>query len=126
MKRGLIPDFGGAFRVMGALSPNVARELLLTGDDLSADRAERLGFVNVLTEPGGALAGALQLADRVCANAPIAVREALGIAEFVHRGDEAERWSFSNKAHERLLQTADVSEGITAFFERRPPVWRAR
>ena len=74
VKRGLIPDFGGAFRVARGLPVNVAREMLLTGDDLGAERAERLGFVNVLTEPGQALAGALDLAARVTSNAPLAVR----------------------------------------------------
>ena len=62
VKRGLMPDFGGAFRIVRALPVNVARELLLTGDDLAADRAERLGFVNVLAEPGAALRAALDLA----------------------------------------------------------------
>jgi len=61
-RRGLMPDFGGAFRVAKVLPANVARELLLTTDTLGAERAERLGFVNVLTEPGGALDGAMALA----------------------------------------------------------------
>jgi enoyl-CoA hydratase len=74
-KRGLMPDFGGAFRISRVLPVNVARELLLTGENLDAERAERLGFVNVLTGPGQALAAALTLAGRVCTNAPAAVRE---------------------------------------------------
>lgn len=109
VERGLMPDFGGAFRVARALPPNVAREMLLTGADLPADRAERLGFVNVLTEPGAALSGALALADQICSNAPRAVREALAISALVSRGDESDLWSQSD-----------------AFFERRPPVWRDR
>lgn len=64
VKRGLMPDFGGAFRVSRLLPANVARELLLTGENLDAERAERLGFVNVLAEPGQALAAALALAGR--------------------------------------------------------------
>src|SRR5262245_20564172 len=54
--RGLMPDYGGTFRSVRMLPPNVARELLLTGEFLSADRAERLGFVNVVAEPGRARA----------------------------------------------------------------------
>jgi enoyl-CoA hydratase len=126
VKRGLIPDFGGAFRVMRALPPNVARELLLTGADLPAERAERLGFVNLLTAPGQALTGALELAGQICQNAPLAIREALGLASLVSRGDESDLWAHSNAAHQRLLQTEDVTEGIGAFFERRSPAWRAR
>ncbi len=54
VKRGLMPDYGGTFRSVRQLPPNVARELLLTGEFLPAERAERLGFVNRLTEPGQA------------------------------------------------------------------------
>jgi enoyl-CoA hydratase len=126
VKRGLMPDFGGAFRAARVLPPNVARELLLTGDGLTAERAERLGFVNVLTEPGGALDAAVALAERVCANAPRAVREALAVSREVVASDEERLWSVSNEAHARLVVTEDVREGITAFFERRPPVWQDR
>ena len=126
VKRGLMPDFGGAFRVARMLPPNVARELLLTAENLPAERAERLGFVNVLTEPGGALEGALGLAARICANAPLAVREALAIVNAEVSGDEAPSWERSHAAHARLLASDDVREGISAFFERRQPLWRGR
>lgn len=126
VKRGLMPDFGGAFRISRVLPLNVARELLLTGDPLPAERAERLGFVNLLTEPGAALAGALELAGRITANAPLAVREALGIVNGEVAGDEAASWARSDAAHERLLASDDVREGIAAFFERRPPRWTGR
>ncbi|WP_163549921.1 enoyl-CoA hydratase-related protein [Candidatus Frankia nodulisporulans] len=125
VKRGLMPDFGGAFRISRVLPRNVAFELLATGDDLSAERAERLGLVNVLTEPGGALEGALALAERVNANAPLAVRAALGIARHEIAPDETEIWARSDAAHTDLMGTADFREGIDAFFERRPPVWKA-
>ena len=126
VKRGLMPDFGGAFRIVRALPVNVARELLLTGDDLAADRAERLGFVNVLAESGAALPAALDLAGRVCANAPLATRAALATSAQAARGDEAALWRFSNARHEELLQSADVREGIEAFFARRRPDWQGR
>lgn len=126
VKRGLMPDFGGAFRVSRALPANIARELLLTGERLSAERAERLGFVNVLTEPGEARAAAIDLASKVCDNAPLAVREALAIVNAEINGDEGESWRRSNAAHERLLATEDVREGVGAFFERRTPRWLGR
>lgn len=125
-KRGLMPDFGGAFRVTRMLPPNVAREMLLTAESITAERAERLGFVNLLTEPGGALGGAIAMAGKICANAPLAVREALAIANREVAGDEEPIWERSHAAHARLLASDDVREGITAFFERRPPTWRGR
>src|SRR5580692_12208031 len=103
VKRGLMPDFGGAFRIVSALPPNVGREMLLTGDDLTAGRAAALGFVNRVTPPGGALDGALELAARVCANAPLAIRAALATSAQVARADETHLWSYSDARHSELL-----------------------
>lgn len=126
VKRGLMPDFGGTFRVSRVLPANIARELLLTGQNLTAERAERLGFVNVLTDPAGALAGALALAESVCANAPLAVREVLGLVTHEVNGDETASWQRSDAAHARLVGTEDIKEGVAAFFERRTAIWSGR
>jgi enoyl-CoA hydratase/carnithine racemase len=126
VKRGLMPDFGGAFRIVRALPPNIAREMLLTGDDLNAERAASLGFVNRLTEPGAALDGALELAARVCACAPLATRAALATSAQLARGDETALWRYSDAAHARLAASEDAAEGIRAFFERRAPGWQGR
>jgi enoyl-CoA hydratase/carnithine racemase len=126
VKRGLMPDFGGAFRAARLLPANIARELLLTGDSLPAERAERLGFVNLVTEPGGALAAAIGLANRVTGNAPLAVRAALAIVNAEISGDEEQSWARSDAAHARLVASEDVREGIEAFFGRRAPLWQGR
>jgi enoyl-CoA hydratase/carnithine racemase len=126
VKRGLMPDFGGAFRIGRFLPINVARELLLTGNNLTAERAERLGFVNVIVEPGKALSAALALAEKVCESAPLAVREALAVFNAEVTGDESASWKRSDDAHARLLQTEDLIEGLGAFFEKRPPRWKAK
>jgi enoyl-CoA hydratase/carnithine racemase len=126
VKRGLMPDYGGTFRSVRQLPPNVARELLLTGEFLPAERAERLGFVNRLTEPGGARAAAIALAEQVCANAPLAVQSALASANEVIGAGEDGYWATSDRLHQRLTETEDCTEGIAAFFARRPPIWKNR
>ena len=126
VKRGLMPDFGGAFRAPRVLPANVAREMLLTAEPIDAERAERLGFVNRVVDPGAVLDVALGLAASICRNAPLAVREALAVANREIHGDETEDWANSHAAHERLLATEDLVEGVGAFFERRDPQWRAR
>ena len=77
VKRGLFALYGGPLRAAHALPLNVARELALTGDPLAAERAERLGLVNVLCEEGRAVDEAVALAERICANGPVAVRATL-------------------------------------------------
>lgn len=125
-KRGLMPDFGGAFRIGRYLPTNVARELLLTGDPIDAERAERLGLVNRLVAPGATLDAALALAETICRNAPVAIREALAVFGAEVNGDETASWERSHAAHARLLATDDVAEGISAFFEKREPRWSGR
>jgi enoyl-CoA hydratase/carnithine racemase len=126
VRRGLMPDYGGTFRSVRMLPPNVARELLLTGDYLTAERAERLGLVNVLTEPGHAREEALVLARRICENAPLAVQAALQSANEVVGEGEHRYWATSDRLHAGLVETDDSREGIAAFFERRAPQWRNR
>ncbi len=126
VKRGLLADFGGVFRAPRLLPPNVALEMLLTGESLEAERAERLGFVNRLVEPGLAFDIALGLAATICGNAPLAAREALALARSEIHGDEAAVWEASHAALARLIASADVAEGVAAFFERREPRWTGR
>jgi enoyl-CoA hydratase/carnithine racemase len=126
VKRGLMPDFGGAFRIRNALPLNVAREMLMTGENLPAERAERLGFVNLLTEPEQALDGALSLAEKICRNAPLAVRESMGMVNHGMLDNDEDAWARSDAAHARLVPTEDVKEGLSAFFERRDPRWTGR
>src|SRR5579885_1358220 len=74
VKRSLVAAAGGLFRLPRKIPFNIAMECALTGDPISAERAYALGLVNVLCDDGGALEAATALADRVCANAPVAVR----------------------------------------------------
>jgi enoyl-CoA hydratase len=74
VKRSLAAAAGGLFRLPQKLPRNVALEMVLTGDPISAERAHHFGLVNMLCEPGEALATALDLARRITTNAPLAVR----------------------------------------------------
>jgi len=80
VQRALVPPGGGLFRPPSALPRNIAVELLLTGDALDATRAHTLGLVNRLVMPGEALGAGISLADRICSNAPLSVRESLRVA----------------------------------------------
>jgi enoyl-CoA hydratase len=126
VSRGLVPTCGGLFRSARALPLNVARELLLTGDPLTAERAERLGLVNRVTEPGGAVEEAVALAERICRNAPIAARQNLWALNQTVAADDAVGWEATATATSAVRATQDTREGVKAFFEKRTPQWQAR
>ena len=126
VKRGLLALYGGVFRAARALPPNLARELVMTGEPIDAPRAHALGLVNRLVEDGAALAEALALADTVCANSPVAVRESLGIVNQANEASDALAWQLSAEAAARVRASEDSREGIAAFLDKRAPVWRGR
>ncbi len=126
VKRSLVAAAGGLFRLPRALPRNIAFELGLTGDPITAERAYHFGLVNELCEPGQALETALALAERVAANAPIAVRETLRLMKELPGGDDETGFRESGKAMMGLADTEDFWEGPKAFLEKRQPEWKGR
>ncbi|MBI2710619.1 MAG: crotonase/enoyl-CoA hydratase family protein [Actinobacteria bacterium] len=127
VKRNLIAAGGGLFRLPRKLPRNVAMELALTGRlDFPAERAHHFGLVNRLCEEGGALAAARELAGQVCDAAPLAVRESRRVVlEATDEPDEV-GWRLSAEGMAKMFGTEDFKEGISAFIEKRDPVWQAR
>jgi enoyl-CoA hydratase len=125
VRRGLLALYGGVFRAARSLPLNIAREIVLTGDPIDAERAERHGLVNVVTAPGRALEEALQLAERICANAPVAVRQSLRLVAAAEP-DEEPAWRLTDEAMAAVVASEDAGEGRAAFLEHRPPEWRGR
>ena len=126
VKRGLVPSCAGLFRGPRALPVNLARELALVGDPFDAQRAYAAGLVNVVTEPGGALTAAVALAQRICANAPVAVQASLVAMDAWLTGSDELGWRATTEAITAVRASDDHREGIAAFLERRPPRWSGR
>jgi enoyl-CoA hydratase/carnithine racemase len=123
---GVVPACAGLFRAPAAFPLNLARELVLTGEPISAARAHAAGFVNVLCEPGEALEKAVALATRICANAPVAVQASLrAVNEAASRGTAAD-WERTTAAIAAAGASADAGEGVRSFLEKRPPAWSGR
>ena len=125
-KRSLVAAGGGLFRLPRRIPFNIAMELALTGDPMDAETAHRHGLVNQLCEPGAALGAARELAARITANAPVAVRESRRVMLETTLADEATAWRRSGEAMAAAMSSEDFGEGLTAFIEKRPPRWSGR
>src|SRR5918995_3401850 len=126
VKRSLVAAAGGLFRLPRALPRNVAMELALTGDPIDAERAHAFGLVNELVEPGKALEAALALAERINANAPVAVRQSRRVVVEGMLADDDTAWKVTGDAMAKAMSTEDFAEGPRAFIEKRPPEWKGR
>ncbi|WP_150238531.1 crotonase/enoyl-CoA hydratase family protein [Nocardiopsis quinghaiensis] len=124
VKRGLVAGAGGLLRLHHRIPRNIAMEFALTGDFVGAPRLAELGLVNHVTATGGALEGARELAARITANGPLAVRVS---KEVITSSDDwsAERmWERQNELAGPVFVSQDAMEGAAAFAEKRAPVWR--
>jgi enoyl-CoA hydratase len=123
---GVVPTCAGLFRGPQTLPLNLARELILTGAPIDAARGYAAGFVNLVTEPGAAVEAALDLANRICRNAPLSVQACLTAVNELLAADEARGWAATRQAMASLAGTNDSGEGVRAFLEKRQPVWTGR
>ncbi len=127
VKRNLVAGAGGLFRLPRKIPRNIAMELALTGRlDFPAERAHHFGLVNRLCPEGQALDTALALAAEVTTAAPLAVRESRSIIlQATDQPDEV-GWKLSGEGMMKMFSTEDFGEGLTAFIEKRDPVWKGK
>jgi enoyl-CoA hydratase len=126
VKRSLVAAGGALLRLPRRIPYHLAMELALTGDPVDAERAFEVGLVNRLAEPGGTLQAALELADQVAVNAPLALVASKRILEEQWDWSSAQMWEEQGAIAEPVMVSEDAREGATAFAEKRPPVWRGR
>ena len=126
VKRSLVAAGGALLRLPRTMPRNVAMELALTGDLIEAERAHELGLVNRLADPGQALDTALQLAETIAANGPLALAATKRIMVESADWPDAEYFDRQREIIEPVFNSEDAREGATAFAERRDPVWKGR
>ncbi len=126
VKRGILPGNGGTQRALRQLPYPIAMELLLCGDTLTAEQAHRYGLINTVVPHDKVMDRALEYADRLAANPPLAVRAIKELAvrsQYMHIQDGLRLESAIQSV---LRQSEDAREGPRAFAEKRPPVFKGR
>lgn len=124
VKRGILPGGGGVQNLVRAVGMRRAKQLLYTGVSFNGEQALEWGVANELAEPGRALAQALVVARQIVQAAPMSVRYVKLAAS---RGGEVDfhtGYMLDLAAYNVLVSSQDRLEGVKAFNERRPPIWR--
>jgi enoyl-CoA hydratase len=126
VKRNLIADAGGLFRLPRAIGKAAAMDVILTAEPLDAQRAYDLGLVSRLVDPGHAMDEAMRVATQIAGNAPLAVRASRRVVLASQSADETELRKFSREQMLGVVDSDDTKEGLAAFAEKRPPQWKGR
>jgi enoyl-CoA hydratase len=126
VKLAIFPGGGGTQILPRTIGPKRASELILTGEPIDAQTALAWGLVNRIVPDSGLMDAALRTAEIICANGPLAVRQAKkamrnGLDVDIHTG-----LLFEREAYHRLIDSADRREGIAAFNAKRKPVFTGR
>ncbi|WP_449415062.1 enoyl-CoA hydratase/isomerase family protein [Ochrobactrum teleogrylli] len=121
---GIMPGAGGTQNLPRAMGERRAKEVILTGLPFTAQEAFEWGLINRVFPQAKLLSAALATARRIAGNAPISVRQA---KQSIHRGLQmslADGLAFEIECYNRMVSTEDRHEGVRAFNEKRPPVFR--
>jgi enoyl-CoA hydratase len=126
VRRGLTANAGGLLHLRERIPYHVAMELVLTGRMMPATEAADLRLVNRLVPAGEALAAALELAEEIARNAPLALATSKQVMVASVDWPLAEKFSRQHEHVQPVRESADAKEGARAFVEKREPVWTGR
>lgn len=125
VKRGLVAAAGGLLTLPSIIGKRMALELALTGDFISAQRGYEIGFVNRVTSTS-ALTEARELALRIAANGPLALKATKRIINERPDWTSAEMWDKQQEIAGPVVTSDDAREGAAAFAQKRRPEWRGK
>jgi enoyl-CoA hydratase len=123
---GIIPGYGGTQRLARLIGSGKAKELIFSGEQISAEEAYRIGLAERIVPVGGALNSSIEFARKIARNAPLALERAkraidTGLNMSLQKGIQFEAQLFG-----QLCETKDKNEGAAAFLEKRSPKFEGR
>lgn len=124
-KRGLVAAAGGVMMLPDQIPERIAMELALTGDFIDAARAYELGLINTVSD-APALDGAMELAAKIAANGPLAVRVSKQVMKQSRGWSIEDRYNKQGELIAPVFTSADAREGAAAFAEKRAPNWTGK
>ena len=123
---GLIPGYGGTQRLPRLIGRGRALELMLSGEQITAQQAYNVGLVNHVVPPAELLAATENLARKILVNAPLAIKYVLEAVQQGLEMTQAEGMFLEANLFGLCCSTADMKEGTRAFLEKRPPKFEGR
>ncbi|WP_338697659.1 enoyl-CoA hydratase-related protein [Streptomyces sp. Q6] len=126
VRRGLVPDGGGAYLLPRLIGPHRAKELMFFGDALGAADAERLGLVNRVVPDGELAKTASDWAERLASGPTRALALTKQLVNASLDSDRATAFAAEATAQELNMTTRDANEGVASFVERRHPEFEGR
>jgi enoyl-CoA hydratase len=123
---GIIPGWGGTQRLARTTTLGYAKELIFTGRVVDAEEAERRGLVNAVFEPGELLAKTMQVANLLASKSPVALAAAKAECNRALQGEHPVNLDAEATRFGELFASEDAKEGMSAFVEKREPIFRGR
>lgn len=126
LRLGVLPGAGGTQRLPRIIGASQAKEILFSAGRMNSEEAYRLGLANHVAEEGTLLETAMQLASKIAANAPLAVRQAKQLVNASTNHGLSEGLALERTANGMLGGSEDQIEGARAFQEKRAPEFKGR
>ncbi|MBW2713571.1 MAG: crotonase/enoyl-CoA hydratase family protein, partial [Deltaproteobacteria bacterium] len=123
----IVSDLGTLQRLPALVSPGQARQLAYTGEDISAERAREIGLVNqVFATPEELHEGGLSIARKIVSNSPLAVQGSKAVLQYCQGKTVEDGLDYVATWNAAFIESEDLKEGVSAFFEKRSPKFKGR
>ena len=123
-KYGILPDLGGTYWLPRIVGPAKAKELIFTAGTIDAEEAHRIGLVNRLVDDADLESAATELAEKIAAQPPIAVRRAKRALDQAYHQSLGEGLREAAVGQAECIRSADFLEAVSANLQKRPPLYK--